>query len=53
MDPAVWLEKTAGFNLLSEPERAAIRDFALLWTVYEGTVLNASGNAGSKSGRLA
>jgi hypothetical protein len=48
MDPAVWLEKTvAGFNLLSEPERAAIKDFALLWTVYEGTVLNASGNAGS------
>jgi hypothetical protein len=42
----VWLEKTVtGFSLLSEAEREAIKDFTLLWTVYEGLVLNASGSA--------
>lgn len=46
MNPTAWLEKTVpGFRLLSEPERAAIKDFAVLWTVYEGNVLNASASA--------
>lgn len=46
MNPTVWLEKTVpGFRLLSEPERTAIKDFAVLWTVYEGNVLNASASA--------
>jgi hypothetical protein len=46
VNPTIWLEKTVpGFSLLSEPERAAIKDFAILWTVYEGNVLNASATA--------
>jgi hypothetical protein len=39
MDPARWLAKWApGFDLLSHKERKAIRDFALLWSFYEGIV---------------
>ena len=46
MKPAAWLEKTApGFDLLSGSERDAIKDFSLLWTLYEGTVLQSSGSA--------
>jgi hypothetical protein len=46
MNPAAWLEKTApGFDLLSGSERDAIKDFSLLWTLYEGTVLQSSGSA--------
>ena len=46
MDPTVWLEKNVpSFVLLPEPERAAIKDFAVLWTIYEGQVLDTSGNA--------
>jgi hypothetical protein len=41
-----WLEQTApGFSLLSGQEREAIKDFSLLWSLYEGTILNRSGNA--------
>ena len=53
MDPAAWLEKTApGYDLLSDPERKAMKDFSLLWTLYEGTVLHASGNAGAIVGAV-
>jgi hypothetical protein len=45
-EATIWLEKTViGFSLLSGTEREAIKDFALLWTVYEGMVLDASGSA--------
>jgi hypothetical protein len=46
MNTLAWLEKTApGFRLLSGEEREAIKDFSLLWSLYEGTILNRSGNA--------
>jgi hypothetical protein len=46
MDPLVWLEKTAvGFARLSAQEREAIRDFSLLWSFYEGRILNTAGSA--------
>jgi hypothetical protein len=46
MNPTAWLEKTApGFAQLSGPEREAITDFCLLWTLYEGRVLGSSGSA--------
>jgi hypothetical protein len=45
MNPSAWLEKTVlGYQLLSDQEREAIKDFSLLWSLYEGTVLNARGN---------
>ena len=48
IDPAAWLERTQpGFEHVSAEERAAIRDFALLWSLYEGTVLGTWGNAGT------
>jgi hypothetical protein len=44
--PMGWLEKTQpGFDQLTGAERNAIRDFALLWSLYEGTVLDRSGSA--------
>lgn len=47
MEPVEWLRHTVpGFDALSEEERAAIRDFAMLWSLFEGTVLGASANAG-------
>ena len=47
MDPTQWLERSApGFDRLSTQEREAIKDFALLWSLYEGTVLSATGSAG-------
>jgi hypothetical protein len=46
MNPSEWLEKNVlGFSLLSGQEREAIKDFSLLWSLYEGTILNASGSA--------
>jgi hypothetical protein len=46
MNTSAWLEKTApGFHLLSRQEREAIKDFSLLWSLYEGTILNTSGSA--------
>jgi hypothetical protein len=46
VNPLAWLEKTVpGFALLSGQEREAIMDFSLLWSLYEGTILNAVGNA--------
>jgi hypothetical protein len=46
MNPSEWLEKNVlGFSLLSAQDREAIRDFSLLWSLYEGTILNASGSA--------
>lgn len=48
MEPIEWLQLTVpGFHDLSEDERAAIRDFAMLWSLLEGTVLGARGNAGA------
>lgn len=46
MDPTQWLErKTVGFDQLSQEEREAIRDFSLLWSLYEGLILGTAGNA--------
>lgn len=40
MQPQRWLRRNVpGFNDLSSAERAAIRDFSLLWSLFEGTVL--------------
>jgi hypothetical protein len=40
-----WLQANApGFNHLAEDERAAITDFALLWSLFESRVLNTQGN---------
>jgi len=47
MEPVEWLQRTVpGFNDLTDEERAAIRDFSLLWSLFEGTVLGARANAG-------
>lgn len=44
--PVDWLRQTVpGFDALSEDERAAILDFSMLWSLFEGTVLNAKGSA--------
>jgi hypothetical protein len=46
MNPSEWLEENVtGFSLLSGEEREAIKDFSLLWSLYEGTILNTSGSA--------
>ena len=51
--PVAWLEKTQpGFDQISEEERGAIRDFSLLWSLYEGTVLNSAGSAGAIIGAV-
>ena len=48
MEPMAWLETTApGFDQLTTEERNAIRDFAMLWSLYEGAVLNSSAHANS------
>jgi hypothetical protein len=44
MDASAWLAKTAPGSL-NEQERGAIKDFTLLWSLYEGTILNNSANA--------
>jgi hypothetical protein len=45
MDSTEWLEKTVpSFCLLSPPARSAIKDFAVLWTIYEGQVLDTWGD---------
>lgn len=46
MEPLEWLRHTVpGFDDLSVDERAAIRDFSMLWGLFEGTVLGTRGNA--------
>ena len=46
MKPSAWLEKTVpDYQLLSDQERDAIKDFTLLWTLYEGRILDTRGNA--------
>jgi hypothetical protein len=46
MDPTRWLKQSApGFAALSISERRAIKDFSLLWSFFECTVLNGNGNA--------
>lgn len=48
MDPIRWLNKFApGFEQLSSRERNAIRDFSLLWSLFESTVLETNANAGA------
>jgi len=46
MDPNSWLKKFApGFDQLSAQERKAIKDFSMLWSLFEGTILNTNANA--------
>jgi hypothetical protein len=46
MDAAAFLEGAApGFVRLSSQEREAIKDFTLLWSFYEGMILNTAGSA--------
>lgn len=46
MEPIRWLSNFApGFEQLSSLERNAIRDFSLLWSLFEGTVLDTNANA--------
>lgn len=62
MDPNEWLGRNApGFNRLSVEEREAIKDFSLLWSLFEALVLDTHGSAEGifaacaqlqKSGRL-
>jgi D-alanyl-D-alanine carboxypeptidase len=41
MEAISWLkQKVSGFDSLSVSERKAIKDFALLWSLFEGRVLN-------------
>ncbi len=43
-----WLlARAPGFAQLSDEERVAIGDFALLWTLYEARILSSAGNAAS------
>ena|ERR1700733_14875583 len=42
----LWLEIHApGYDCLSNEERATIKDFALLWSLFESNVLNGNGDA--------
>lgn len=46
MDPSRWLRTNVpNFNALSSEERRAIRDFSVLWSLFEGVQLGARGNA--------
>jgi hypothetical protein len=46
VEPIDWLRlNVPGFDALSDDERAAIRDFAMLWSLFEGTVLGTRGSA--------
>ena len=46
MDATEWLEKfEPTFASLPVAERDAIKDFASLWSLFEGTVLNYKGSA--------
>ncbi len=48
-----WLRHMMpGFDQLSDAERSAIRDFSLLWSLFEGTVLATSANANSIVGAV-
>lgn len=43
-----WLKaKSHGFHGLSDEERSAITDFALLWSLFESRILGTQGNATS------
>jgi hypothetical protein len=45
-NPLTWLENSQpGFADFGDEERSAIRDFTLLWSLYEGTILKTSGSA--------
>jgi hypothetical protein len=45
MNAIPWLEKHApGFSGLSATERGLLMDFALLWSLFEGEVLNSAAN---------
>ncbi|QUS40611.1 hypothetical protein RPMA_18540 [Tardiphaga alba] len=45
MEPIDWLRvNVPGFEALCEDERAAIRDFSMLWSLFEGTVLGTRGS---------
>lgn len=46
MKPIEWLEQNApGFSALSEPEREAISNFALLWSFFEARALATNGSS--------
>jgi hypothetical protein len=48
MEPNRWLETFApGFAQLSAQERKAIKDFSMLWSLFEGTILNTNASAGA------
>ena len=43
MDPTIWLRNAvAGFASLTPAERRAIRDFTLLWSLFEARLTNTS-----------
>ena len=45
LSAALWLERHApGFSALSAGERSALMHFTLLWSLFEGEVLNAAAN---------
>jgi hypothetical protein len=46
MDPDEWLERYAhGYRQLSQDERAAMKNFAFLWSYFEATCLNKNASA--------
>jgi hypothetical protein len=48
MEPSRWLlAKVPNFNALSPAERKAIRDFSVLWSLFEGTGLATNASAAS------
>jgi hypothetical protein len=48
METTKWLKQTVpGFDTLSVKERKAIKDFALLWSLFEGTILRTYADAAS------
>lgn len=48
-----WLRQMVpGFDRLSTAERVAVRDFSLLWSLFEGTVLGTSASANSIVGAV-
>ena len=45
MEPVEWLRSTVpGFDDLSEDERRAIGNFSIIWSLFEGSVLNGRGS---------
>lgn len=54
MDPNNWLkQQVPGYAALSLAERRAIKDFSLLWSLFEGTHLNTSGSANAIAAHVA